>query len=706
MALPEPNLDDLRFQSDLVDEARRRIVRYCPEWTEYNVSDPGITLIELFAWMTEQVVYRLNQVPEKNYIRFLDMLGVQLQPASSATAELTFRLSAPFPLSPGDETEAIVPAGLEVATRALPDTPEVIFTTDRTLLIKPPRLTQLRGVDFHKNYLPRLGIEIFHPFDRTTPQIGDTFYMGFDESASLAGQILQLTFECMPTEAVGIRREDPPLIWECSMGDGTWQEIAPSTYPNEKDTTGGLNNPSGELIFYLPLHMRADLVFGHAAFWIRCRFEQRSRDQGRYSASPRVSMLHARTLGAGTMATHAVFVDREHLGVSSGDPGQIFYLEHYPILELREGETVQVEERRDGQFIYVPWQQVDNFANSTRHDRHYTLDTASGEICFGPRIRQPDGTIRQYGRIPEPGRHIVINHYRYGGGVDGNVPAGQIQVMRSAVPYIDRVTNLQRASGGRDPESLAEAKMRSQRELRAQHRAVTAEDYENLAAAATREVARVKCNVPGSRNPWLPPGMVELLVVPAAYEAVQAGDLSKLALSKSLVETVEHFLDRYRLLATTVHVREPKYVGVKVRAQIVPQPHARPEEAVGSVVEVLKQFLAPLCSIPPDSVPADILPEGWQGWPMGKNLYVAQIFSLIQQVPGVQHVLDVQLLYRQVIPSQEGAPPDQLATFAENLVSHSSSEPVPLDEVKGKTLPIDEDAILCSLEHEIEVGDE
>ena len=93
MPLPEPNLDDLRFQEDLVDEARRRIVRYCPEWTDYNVSDPGITLIELFAWMTEMMVYRLNRVPEKSYVKFMELLGVQLQPASSARAELTFRLS-------------------------------------------------------------------------------------------------------------------------------------------------------------------------------------------------------------------------------------------------------------------------------------------------------------------------------------------------------------------------------------------------------------------------------------------------------------------------------------------------------------------------------------------------------------------------------------------------------------------------------------
>ncbi|MEM5773702.1 MAG: hypothetical protein AAGU05_01780, partial [Anaerolineaceae bacterium] len=93
MALPAPNLDDLRFQRDLVDEARKRIIHYCPEWTEYNLSDPGITLIELFAWMTEMMVYRLNQVPEKNYIKFLELLGLKKSPASSARTELTFWLS-------------------------------------------------------------------------------------------------------------------------------------------------------------------------------------------------------------------------------------------------------------------------------------------------------------------------------------------------------------------------------------------------------------------------------------------------------------------------------------------------------------------------------------------------------------------------------------------------------------------------------------
>lgn len=704
MALPVPNLDDLQFQRDLVDEARLRIIRYCPEWTEYNISDPGITLIELFAWMTELMVYRLNKVPDRNYVKFLEMIGVELMSATAADAELTFRLSTAFPLDLANTTEAIVPAGIEVASSALGDSPEVIFTTVEPLTIAGPILTQLRGEDFHKNYMQRLDVETFYAFGAAgRPQVGATFYLGFEESRNIAGQILRLTFQCERTEAVGIRREDPPLVWEISMGDGVWEEVLPSVLEGEKDTTGGLNNEQGSIVFYLPRKARSDQVYGRQAYWLRCRFEPRRAEQGRYTESPRLRRVEAATLGGTTSATNAVFVYFENLGTSNGDPDQSFQLAYFPLLDFADDETLEVEEIRDGELVFIPWQRVKDFSKSDRFDRHFTLETATGQIHFGPNIRQPDGSVRQYGRVPEIGRRVRVTKYRHGGGIAGNVAAGRISVMRTAIPFIDRVNNLRRASGGRDQESLDEAKERARRELRAQYRAVTAEDFENLALSSGREVGRVKCLAPSMSDSTLPPGMVELLVVPAVSDAVTVGDLSRLQLSERLIQRVQGYLDEYRLLSTTLRVREPKYIGVKVRAEIVVNEYVRPEVVVGRVVEVLRQYISPLVSVRDNLLPEGVVESDWEGWPFGRALYVAELFSVIQQVSGVKHVLDVQLRQRPVLPSKEIPPLGQLEDFANNAANPTRVQDQALNLITGRVLQIPADTLLCSLDHEVEL---
>ena len=94
MVLPVPKLDDRTFQ-DLVNETKKLIPRYCPEWTDHNVSDPGVTLIELFAYMVDVLLYRINRVPERNYLRWLEMLGLRLDPPKSARTDVTFYLSGP-----------------------------------------------------------------------------------------------------------------------------------------------------------------------------------------------------------------------------------------------------------------------------------------------------------------------------------------------------------------------------------------------------------------------------------------------------------------------------------------------------------------------------------------------------------------------------------------------------------------------------------
>src|SRR5690349_25177956 len=110
MPLPTPGLDDRTFQ-DIVDEAKRLIPRYCPEWTNHNVSDPGVALIELFAWMSEMVLYRVNQVPDRLYVHFLNLVGIEPFPPSVARTDLTFWLSAVL------EQPVLVPANTQVMTQ-------------------------------------------------------------------------------------------------------------------------------------------------------------------------------------------------------------------------------------------------------------------------------------------------------------------------------------------------------------------------------------------------------------------------------------------------------------------------------------------------------------------------------------------------------------------------------------------------------------
>src|SRR3954453_22930297 len=79
-------------------------------WTDHNVSDPGVTLIETFAYMVDQLLYRLNRVPDRNHIAFLELLGLHLYPPTAAQVDLTFWLSAP-------QAEPVsIPVGTEVAT--------------------------------------------------------------------------------------------------------------------------------------------------------------------------------------------------------------------------------------------------------------------------------------------------------------------------------------------------------------------------------------------------------------------------------------------------------------------------------------------------------------------------------------------------------------------------------------------------------------
>lgn len=641
MPLPKPNLDNRTFQ-DIVDEAKRRITQLSPSWTDHNVSDPGVTLIELFAWMTEMLLYRMNQVPERNLIGFLELLGVQLQPPEPALAELTFTLTAP--LRPGGQPLSI-PASTEVTTRqrriamaaplngAGPASPErgaepLIFSTDRDLELRPPApgvppIVLVTPKDEIK--LTTSGGEPFQVFSKEVAE-GESLWVG--TLTDLSGHLLTLEVNCDHIEGSGINPDHPPLVWEAACKGGLWQQAT-----RERDSTRGFNQ-SGVIVLHLPQQMErgpwlADESYRNY-YWLRCRLIN-GGPENRYKQPPRVQGLRLATLGGTVGATQAVTTYGDVIGVSDGTPGQRFYLSGRPVLPLSAGEALQVE-GEDG--TWTDWQQAPtgHFGDS-EGKRHFRLDRASGEISFGPQIREPDGRARQYGDIPTRGRRIRMSRYRVGGGAAGNVPAGSLTELTRSLSYVAEVTNRTPALGGRDAEDIERAKLRARQLLRTGERAVTTGDYEHLATVYLNNevppgVARVRCLPPVSANG--PQAPIRLLLVPNRNYG-DRGPITPdvLTLPEGMAAKVEDYLNAHSVLTTSVKAQAPEYVQVAVFARMKARTRDQ-SDAVRHEAEVrLYRFLHPTTGGPAGDR---------AGWPFGRSLYLTDVLALLQTIPGLDYI--------------------------------------------------------------------
>ena len=92
MPLPMPNLDDRTFE-DLMAAARQKLAGIShDQWTDLSPGDPGIVLLELFAYLTEMMIYRLNQLPEKVYVALLNLMGIRRRPPTAAKVRLLFTM--------------------------------------------------------------------------------------------------------------------------------------------------------------------------------------------------------------------------------------------------------------------------------------------------------------------------------------------------------------------------------------------------------------------------------------------------------------------------------------------------------------------------------------------------------------------------------------------------------------------------------------
>jgi predicted phage baseplate assembly protein len=633
MPLEPPQLDDRRFE-DIVAEARALIPRYTREWTDQNESDPGITLIQLFGWMTEMLLYRLNRVPERNYLKFLQLLGIQPRPAQSARAELTFTLNRD-PLARAEQSTVIVPKGTRVGAADGGDAGPPVFETERALYALEAELKAMQSFDafsYTDQTKKNLAQEqVFDPFGPHARE-GSALMLGFDSPLPFTDQEVDLAFSVFTGED---RRRpqacDPDLlfmpvpatlVWEYWNGQN-WQAL--SVF---KDETRALTR-SGHISFRGPGERAAKDMLGDVRsqplYWLRCRLER-----GTYERPPRLERILTNTVSATQMIT----VRDEVLGGSDGRPDQQFTLANRPVVagEVRDKNGViaivsslqlEVEEApRFGaseQPRFEPWKEVDDFLSSTADDTHYILNRTTGEIRFG------DGV---HGRIPvanpdNRSANIVARVYQYGGGRAGNVAAHKITELQSAVQYVDSVTNHRPSYGGTDEEPLKEAKLRAQQVLQSKGRAVTSADFELLARETPgARISRAKAlplvhpRFPGTSIP----GVVTVVVIPDS-------EAQRPFPSEETINVVCAYLSNHRLLTTEVYVVGPTYRKISIEADVVARPEADLAQVKREVEQRLLDYFHPLRG-----------GEAGTGWEFGLNIVYSDIYRQILQIAGVDRI--------------------------------------------------------------------
>lgn len=642
MALPAPSLDDRRFQ-DLVDEAKRMVQRQCPEWTDHNVSDPGVTLIETFAFMTDQLLYRLNRVPDRLYVKFLDLLGLRIFPPTPARVPLTFWLSTPAqsPLS--------IAAGTEAGTVRTEAAESTVFSLRDELTIVPcsvqyTRVRHAEGdpAENQEDQAERLASRGSFAAFADPPAVGDLLLVGL--TAAVPGCAVRIDF-AGTVAGVGVNPKHPPLVWEAWTGE-SWSECEVGL-----DETGGLNT-SGSIELHVPPTHQVSIVDEDRAGWLRARVVDPLPGQRPYSATPVVRGLTASTVGATGVAINAEFVVDDVLGESEGTAGQIFPLSFKPVLAGIGQVVVEVS----GEERWQTWGQVDHFGASDPDDRHFVLDAFAGEVTFGPVVRLPDGRARHYGAVPAKGATVRVRRYAIGGGSSGNVSAHTVQTLKSSVPFVASVENRRAAHGGVDGESLAQAKDRGRILLRTRDRAVTATDYEVLTREVAPDLARVRCLTAGEGD--VGAGVVKVLVVPAAFSDNGRTAFADLVPSDEVLARIGARLDEARTIGTRVIVEPPRYRGVTVVARLVARPRAKVDRVRQEALDALYRYLDPLPGGGPDAA----------GWSFGRPVQAGALYGVLQQVRGVDMVEDVRLFAANPVTGERGAETNRIELEANSLV--------------------------------------
>jgi predicted phage baseplate assembly protein len=613
-----PQIDDRRFD-DLVTEIRTRIARYAPEWrpgeaiwSDVNDSDPGVTFAQVFAWQAEMLLYRLNRVPALAYIKFLELIGIELEAAAPAQAEVTLPVKA-------THTSTLVPIPVRTQLNADPGDggPPLVFETTRAVMAWRAQLdavlVRAAGDPAYiaVTDLNREAADGFSPFGDPANDEAE-LALGFVDPAPLPAGVLDLAVIVL-RDALGARflacadaPAYPPaaVVWEFWNGS-IWDRL-----DTIKDESLAFTR-SGHVHVKIPskgISAQTRLETDPAAplrYWIRARLAH-----SQYERPPVVLAIRTNTVPVEQAET----IQDEVLGGSDGSRHQRFQLASRPV--VKGSLQLEIEESDEG---YRPWTEVPDFFGSGPRDNHYVLDRGTATVLAGDGV---NGNI-PVAYVRNPDANVVARVYRVGGGRRGNVPAGTLASLLTKIEGVDDtgIGNLQAAHGGRDEETIDAARTRAPRAIRSRDRAVTAEDYEYFALQSGNVRRARALALFHPRFPDVPvPGAVSVIVVPDADDPAPEP-------SEGLLRTVCACLDRHRSITAELFVLKPRYQSVSVSVELVVSDDADLTDVVERVEQSLLDYLHPL-----------IGGDAGQGWPFGGTIFYSRVYQRVFGVSGVASI--------------------------------------------------------------------
>jgi hypothetical protein len=400
--------------------------------------------------------------------------------------------------------------------------------------------------------------------------------------------------------------------------------------------------------------------FGDYLYWIKG-----SLIKGEYEESPLLDGIYPNT----AWAFQAETIKDDILGSSNGEPDQTFSFLKFPVLEeeIRVREVLSEEEKQElialmsenaisevndetGKVTetWVLWKEVPDFFDSKRADRHYTLDRATGELQFGSLIN---------GMIPPAGDdNIMAFSYQSGGRVQGNVKAGEIKTLKSAMAGVDKVSNPVAADGGADTATVDQMLEIGPAMISHRNRAVTAEDFEWLAKEASRKVVKVRCLPNTNNKKHTEIGWVTVIIVPDSLEDQPKPSLE---LKRKVQKHLEACCANTLTSGEHIYVDGPSYVEIGVSVEVFVTSIDVVSEVEREVRKKLNAFFHPLTGGP----------EG-KGWDFGRDVAASDIYVLLEEIEGVDHVENLKFTYGTCKPPRksQSAEPPEIVNTGEDIV--------------------------------------